>query len=81
MSKHEILYNMKNNDFLISKELKTVIKEKEKNYNSEELRSFEEAIKDFEELINKGLIKKRGYNLITIEEKHLVNIKYSSNFR
>ncbi len=65
----------------IALKVKDVVKENGKKFNSEELKTFELAIQEFEDMVNKGLVRKRGYTLITIEEKHLKNTQYSSNFQ
>ncbi len=36
--------------------------------DKEQLDSFEKALESFNELINRGLVKSRGYNLQTIED-------------
>ncbi len=36
--------------------------------NKEQLDSYEKALESFNELINRGLVKSRGYNLQTIED-------------
>ncbi len=36
-----------------------------------QIEAFEEASREFENLVKKGLVEKRGYNLMTITETHL----------
>lgn len=49
----------------IIKESDTIIK------NKEQMPAYEEALKQFKKLVEEGLIKKRGYNLQTIDEKEV----------
>lgn len=37
------------------------------DFDSAELQEFEKSSKEFEEMVSKGLIKRRGYTLLTIE--------------
>lgn len=48
----------------VEKRLKTVTA----NYNSDDnkLRQFEEATKEFNDLVSRGIAKSRGYNLPTV---------------
>jgi hypothetical protein len=43
------------------------------NKNDEKITAFENASKKFNELISKGLTKKRGYNLLSVVDKQDVN--------
>lgn len=53
-------------------ELQETIKQESTKFNGEEkLQEFEEAINIYKKLIEKGLTKKRGYNLLTIDKAHL----------
>lgn len=42
-------------------------------------KGYEDSIKDFQDFVNKGLIKPRGYNLQTIEENMFCQQNYQSN--
>lgn len=37
------------------------------NFEDSELQEFEKSSKEFEEMVSKGIVKKRGYTLLTIE--------------
>lgn len=37
------------------------------DFDSVELQEFEKSSKEFEEMVSKGIIKRRGYTLLTIE--------------
>ncbi|MBQ8761372.1 MAG: hypothetical protein IJZ06_08135 [Bacteroidales bacterium] len=43
------------------------------------IKSFEKSVKDFENLIDKGMAKSRGYNLQTIEEASNIQKLYTIN--
>ena len=43
------------------------------------IKSFEKSLKDFENLIDKGMAKSRGYNLQTIEEASNIQKLYTIN--
>lgn len=55
----------------IEKELKAFLTKNEKNTyaDSESLKEFEKSAKEFQTLIDSGIAKSRGYNLLTIESK------------
>ncbi len=53
----------------IEKSIIEITSQSEKLFpDKRQLDSFEEALKTFNDLINQGLIKPRGYNLQTIED-------------
>lgn len=52
----------------------TLENESEKFKNDATLLSFEQATIEFNKLVQSGIVKKRGYNLMTIENKHLHQI-------
>jgi len=54
-----------------------IIKEEKKFNKDATLNSFKEASKRFDKLVEEGIVEKRGYNLMTIEKKHLY--QYSIN--
>lgn len=37
------------------------------NFNSSELEEFEKSSREFEEMVSKGVVKRRGYTLLTVE--------------
>lgn len=37
------------------------------NFNSSELEEFEKSSREFEEMVSKGIVKRRGYTLLTVE--------------
>lgn len=37
------------------------------NFDDPELQEFENSSKEFEEMVSKGIVKKRGYTLLTVE--------------
>lgn len=43
------------------------------------LASFEQASIEFDKLVQSGIVKRRGYNLMTIDGKHLQQFSISSN--
>lgn len=51
-----------------------------KFHNDDTLASFEQASIEFEKLVKSGLVQKRGYNLMTIDRKHLHQSSMISNF-
>ena len=62
----------------IINDLKQAIVQEERRLKDDNiLNSFKEASKEFDRLVEDGIVKRRGYNLITIEEKHLH--RYSIN--
>lgn len=64
----------------IIKDLENSIKQEgERLKSSETLASFEKASLEFEKLVERGIAKKRGYNLMTIETKHLSQFSINSN--
>jgi hypothetical protein len=50
-----------------------VIKEKDNSNSFGSLELLETANKEFEKLVKEGLASKRGYNLMTINEKYSFN--------
>lgn len=43
------------------------------------IKEYEKSVKDFEQLINRGIIKSRGYNLQTIDDASDSMQKYNIN--
>ncbi len=43
------------------------------------LKAFEKASIEFDKLVKSGIAKKRGYNLMTIDGKHLQKFSCNSN--
>lgn len=52
---------------------KTLISYQEKFRNDNKILEFESMSKKFDELVEKGLVKKRGNNLLTTSELHIKN--------
>ncbi len=50
------------------KDLKNITKNPPINLNSNRYQDLIDASKEFEKLVEKGLVKKRGYNLLSREE-------------
>lgn len=46
-------------------------KESSKYKDDSKIKEYEKAIENYKKLIEKGLTKHRGYNLITIDKAHL----------
>lgn len=62
----------------IVKSLENTLKKEGKRFENDKiLLEFEQASIEFEKLVERGIAKKRGYNLMTIEGKHLQ--QYSIN--
>jgi len=60
----------------IERLLKEVIKEyKPAESKKQELKSFEEASDQFEELVKSGVASKRGHKLLSIDKAHLNHFK------
>jgi len=56
----------------IEKELIAAIKsEAERLQNDPKVKEFEKAISDFKTLVEAGIAKERGYNLMTLDATHL----------
>lgn len=58
---------------LIEKIEQSILKKEQTFEGSIQLKEFEESNQEFEELIEKGLIKKRGNNLLSSAEAHMVS--------
>lgn len=43
------------------------------------VKQFEKASKEFEKLVELGIAKKRGYNLMTIDKAHLQSVGFNTN--
>jgi hypothetical protein len=79
--KPENLYKMEN---IISERLMQVISENEITFKEDAvMTSFENAIKEFDELVEKGFAKRRENNLMSFTDSHLHRITletYKNNF-
>ncbi len=53
-------------------DLLVVLKENLPTENENDMRSLEKASEEFEKLVEQGLAKRRGYNLRTIQDTHLL---------
>ena len=63
---------------LILEQLKNAIEIASIKFGADKgLKDFEKASKEFDELIEKGIARKRGYNLLTITENHLHRINFN----
>lgn len=63
----------------IEKDLKKTLNKAKKAFEKDELLSkYEEAAKKFDELVEKGIVKRRGNNLISITERHLYTSVFNS---
>ena len=61
--------------------LLNVIETESKKYeNSERVNSLKDSSKEFEILIQKGLITKRGYNLLSVEDVLLKRISFNKQY-
>ena len=58
---------------------KVLEKERKTLKDDKKLEAFEQASRDFENLVKSGLAKKRGYNLMTMDKKHLNTSPFNSN--
>ena len=58
----------------ISKEVVKIIQEKKNNFQNE---NFEKALKMYKDLIDQGLTKPRGYQLLSTEEKYKSKIAFN----
>lgn len=77
MSKQENLFKM---ELEIVKSLENILeKEKKRLQNDATLASFVKASIEFDKLVQSGVVKRRGYNLMTIEGKHLHQFSLGSN--
>lgn len=58
----------------IEKELKNLLSKEGKDIcaDSVSLKEFEKSAKEFQTLIDNGMAKSRGYNLLTIESKQCI---------
>ena len=60
-----------NSTSIVDKTLLALEKTAHKYTESSQVKSFQKACISFDRLIEQGMIKKRGYNLLTIDEAHL----------
>ncbi|TVR77813.1 MAG: hypothetical protein EA412_10060 [Chitinophagaceae bacterium] len=64
----------------IDKQVEAAIKKSEIKFKGSELiDKYEDALKKFEELVDKGVAKKRGNNLISITDLHLHKSLFNSS--
>lgn len=55
-----------------------IIKQKQKEMlGGARLNEFEKSAKEFQKLINKGIVKSRGYNLQSIEDSHKTSVQFN----
>ncbi len=56
----------------LDKQVKETITEQSSKFDeTQETKDFEKAIEEFERMVESGLVKKRGYTLMTIDDAHL----------
>lgn len=55
----------------------TLQTQEEKFHDDPQFKEFEKANEEFKNLIQKGIIKERGYNLLTIESAHLNDFHFN----
>jgi 3-methyladenine DNA glycosylase Tag len=60
---------------------KTLVDEAKKHEGDTTLNAFVRASAEFDDLIKKGLVTRRGYNLLSITDKHLQQFAINSNLR
>ncbi len=72
----ESIYKMKNE---LIKELEKTIKIVDNKFNKDQLlEKFENSASEFELLVKKGLIKKRGNNILSILDRNSTNITFNT---
>ncbi|WP_308744719.1 hypothetical protein [uncultured Bacteroides sp.] len=65
----------------VEKKLSELIKqEKKKLSNDACLKELEKSTKEFQKLIDDGIVKPRGYNLQTIEDSYNSSIQFNMSF-
>lgn len=63
----------------IEKELIETLKvETEKFQNDPKIKEFEKANSEFKNLVQEGVTKERGYNLLTVENAHLTGVHFNA---
>ncbi len=73
--KQEIFFNMATN---IEEKLREVLEKTSKDQQADnKLSGFEKALEGFNELVDKGIIKERGYTLMTGAEIYNRNISFN----
>ncbi len=56
----------------ITQKLQNTLKEQAQKFEADsKIKEYEDAIIFFEKLVEEGLVKRRGYNLMTIDKAHL----------
>ena len=48
------------------------------DFDDAKLQDFEKSTKEFEEMVSKGIVKKRGYTLLTIEGASLPSLSFNN---
>lgn len=48
------------------------------DFDPNELQKYEKSLKEFEEMVSKGMVKRRGYTLLTIEEATFPTMTFNS---
>ena len=48
------------------------------NFDSSKLEEFEKSSKEFEEMVSKGIAKRRGYTLLTIEGASFPSLAFNT---
>lgn len=60
------------------KMIETIKAETEKFENDPKVKEFEKANSEFKALIKEGIVKERGYNLLTVESAHLNGVHFNA---
>jgi ribosomal protein S20 len=64
----------------IEKEFLSTLKTQTKKFSQDEsLKDLEKSLVSFDDMVKKGLVKKRGYNLQSIEDAHKPSMCYNLN--
>ncbi|OQB12791.1 MAG: hypothetical protein BWY15_02085 [Firmicutes bacterium ADurb.Bin193] len=55
----------------------TIKSESQKFKDDPKIKAFEAASHEFKHLVEQGIIKERGYNLLTVENAHLNRLQFN----
>jgi len=64
---------------IINELLDIIEKETTKLKDDTAVKGYEKASAEFEDLVRKGFVQKRGYNLLTIGDAHLHKVFFNTN--
>lgn len=48
------------------------------DFDFSELQKYEESLKEFDEMVSKGIVKRRGYTLQTVEEASYPSLTFNA---